>query len=269
MNTAIQVRTLKKSYGTTLILKGLDFKIEKGEIFALLGVNSAGKTTTLECLEGLKKYDSGTITVNGKMGIQLQSSSLPAHIKPMEAVRLFARWNNGKVNDAVLAALEIPGFAKKQYLQLSTGQKRRLHLALALIGNPDILFLDEPTAGLDVEGRLSLHDQIRRLKAAGKTIVLASHDMAEVETLCDRIAVLKDGDIIFCGTASELTEKIGQKYLIHVKTNQGIETYETNHIEDALLSLLGSLKQKGLRILDIKVDRGSLEEHFMEMVRRK
>lgn len=90
-----------------------------------------------------------------------------------------------------------------------------------------------------------------------------------METLCDRIAVLKDGDIIFCGTASELTEKIGQKYLIHVKTNQGIETYETNHIEDALLSLLGSLKQKGLRILDIKVDRGSLEEHFMEMVRRK
>ena len=129
MNTAIQVRALKKSYGTTTILKGLDFEIAKGEIFALLGVNGAGKTTTLECIEGLKKYDSGAITVNGKTGIQLQSSSLPAHIRPMEAVRLFAKWNNSKVNDAVLAALEIPEFAKKQYLQLSTGQKRRLHLA--------------------------------------------------------------------------------------------------------------------------------------------
>lgn len=269
MNTAIQVRALKKSYGTTTILKGLDFEIAKGEIFALLGVNGAGKTTTLECIEGLKKYDSGAITVNGKMGIQLQSSSLPAHIRPMEAVRLFAKWNNSKVNDAVLTALEIPEFSKKQYLQLSTGQKRRLHLALALIGNPDILFLDEPTAGLDVEGRLSLHDQIRRLKAEGKTIVLASHDMAEVETLCDRIAVLKEGSIVFCGTASELTEKMGQKYLIHIKTNQGTCTYKTDNIEDTLLSLLGSLKQKGLRISDIKVNRGSLEEHFMEMVRRK
>lgn len=268
MNTAIQVRALKKNYGAACILKGLNFEIAKGEIFALLGVNGAGKTTALECIEGLKKYDSGTITVNGKTGIQLQSSSLPAHIKPMEAVRLFAKWNNEKVNDGVLTALEIPAFAKKQYLQLSTGQKRRLHLALALIGNPDILFLDEPTAGLDVEGRLSLHDQIRRLKAAGKTIVLASHDMAEVETLCDRIAVLKEGNIVFCGTASKLTEKMGQKYLIHVKTNQGACTYKTDNIEDTLLSLLGSLKQKGLRILDIKVDRGSLEEHFMEMIRR-
>ena len=96
MKDAIQVRELKKSYGSHMVLKGLDFQIEKGEIFALLGVNGAGKTTTLECIEGLRKYDSGTITVNGKMGIQLQSSSLPAHIKPMEAVKLFAKWNKTK-----------------------------------------------------------------------------------------------------------------------------------------------------------------------------
>lgn len=269
MNTAIRVRALKKSYGHALILKGLDFEITQGEIFALLGVNGAGKTTTLECIEGLKKYDGGTITVNGKMGIQLQSSSLPAHIKPMEALRLFAKWNHTKVNPSLLAALAIPEFEKKQYLQLSTGQKRRLHLALALTGNPDIVFLDEPTAGLDVEGRFSLHSQIRRLKAEGKTIVLASHDMAEVETLCDRIAVLKEGNIVFCGTASQLTEKMGQKYLIHVKTNQGSDTYQADNIEDTLLSLLGSIRQKGIKILDIKVDRGTLEQHFMEMVRRQ
>ena len=142
MNPAVQVRGLKKSYGNSIVLNGLDLEIEKGEIFALLGVNGAGKTTALECIEGLRKYDNGTIAVNGKMGIQLQSSSLPAHIKPMEAVRLFSKWNKTKIDFTMLNALGIQETTKKQYIQLSTGQKRRLHLALALIGNPDIVFLD-------------------------------------------------------------------------------------------------------------------------------
>lgn len=268
MKDAIQVRELKKSYGSHMVLKGIDFQIEKGEIFALLGVNGAGKTTALECIEGLRKYDSGAITVNGKMGIQLQSSSLPAHIKPMEAVKLFAKWNKTKIDDAMLDGLGIKEIEKKQYIQLSTGQKRRLHLALALIGNPDVIFLDEPTAGLDVEGRLSLHDQIRKLKSQGKTIVLASHDMAEVETLCDRIAILNSGNIAFCGTASELTDRVGRKYFIHIKTRQGDNTYETDNIEDTLISLLNELKQKKIHVLDIKVDCGTLEQHFIEMGRR-
>ena len=269
MISAIQVRGLKKSYGSNIVLNGLDFEIEKGETFALLGVNGAGKTTALECIEGLRKYDSGTITVNGKMGIQLQSSSLPAHIKPMEAVRLFAKWNRAKIDFTMLHALGVEETTKKQYIQLSTGQKRRLHLALALIGNPDIIFLDEPTAGLDVEGRVSLHEQIRKLKSQGKTIVLASHDMAEVENLCDRIAILNNGNIAFCGTATELTDKIGEKYFIHIKTQQGNSTFETDNIEDTLISLLNDLKQKEIHILDIKVDRGTLEQHFIEMARRE
>ena len=269
MNHAIQVRGLKKSYGSNIVLGGLDLEIEKGETFALLGVNGAGKTTALECMEGLKKYDGGMITVNGKMGIQLQSSSLPAHIKPMEAVRLFAKWNRAEIDYTLLHALGIQETAKKQYRQLSTGQKRRLHLALALIGNPDIIFLDEPTAGLDVEARASLHEQIRRLKSQGKTIVLASHDMAEVETLCDRIAILNHGNIAFCGTAAELTDTIGEKYFIHIKTKQGMRTFETDTIEDTLISLLQELKQKGIHILDMKVDRGTLEQHFMEMAGRE
>ena len=269
MNRAIQVSGLRKSYGSHAVLKGLDLQIEKGEIFSLLGVNGAGKTTTLECIEGLRKYDSGTIIVNGKTGIQLQSSSLPAHIKPMEAVKLFAKWNRAKIDCSMLNALGIKEIEKKQYAQLSTGQKRRLHLALALISNPDIIFLDEPTAGLDVEGRLSLHEQIRKLKSQGKTIVLASHDMAEVETLCDRIAILNHGNITFCGTASELTDKVGKKYFIHIKTQTGDSAFETDNIEDTLISLLGELKQKKLHVLDIKVDRGTLEQHFMEMTRRE
>ena len=269
MNAAVQVRGLKKSYGNSIVLNGLDLEIEKGEIFALLGVNGAGKTTALECIEGLRKYDNGTIAVNGKMGIQLQSSSLPAHIKPMEAVRLFSKWNKTKIDFTMLNALGIQETTKKQYIQLSTGQKRRLHLALALISNPDIVFLDEPTAGLDALGRVSLHEQIRKLKSRGKTIVLASHDMAEVENLCDRIAILSNGNIAFCGTAAELTDKIGEKYFIHIKTQQGDRTFETDNIEDTLISLLHDLRQKEIHILDIKVDRGTLEQHFIEMARRE
>ncbi len=268
MNDAIIVEGLEKSYGSHVVLKGIDLLVRSGEIFALLGMNGAGKSTTLECVEGLRSYDSGKVIINGKTGIQLQSSSLPAFIKPMEAVKLFAKWNETKIDSGMLEALGIKEFEKNTYAHLSTGQKRRLHLVLALIGSPDILFLDEPTAGLDVEGRALLHEQIRRLKGMGKTIILSSHDMEEVETLCDRIAILNDGKIVFCGTASELTQKIGKKYVIHIKTQQGSSTIETDNIENEMLSLIGGLKQKGIGILDLSVDRGTLEQHVIEVAGR-
>ncbi|MFT3985470.1 MAG: ABC transporter ATP-binding protein [Lachnospiraceae bacterium] len=267
MSTAIQITGLKKSYGEHMVLKSLHFQVMQGEIFALLGVNGAGKTTALECIEGLRTYDSGSITVNGRVGIQLQSASLPSHIKPMEAVRLFAKWNKANINNPMLDALGINELTKKQYKELSTGQKRRLHLALALISDPDIVFLDEPTAGLDVEGRISLHDQIRKLKAQGKTILLASHDMAEVESLCDRLAILNKGNIVFLGTVDELTEKIGRRYILHIKTVQGEERYESDSIGDTLLTLLENYKQHGITVLDVKIDRGTLEQHFIEIAR--
>lgn len=267
MNEAIQISGLRKSYGNHIVLKGLDFSVGKGEIFALLGVNGAGKTTTLECMEGLRKYDSGNITVNGKMGIQLQSASLPEHIRAIEAVRLFSKWNKVAVNVPMLEALGIDELAKKQYYELSTGQKRRLHLALALTNDPDIVFLDEPTAGLDVEGRFSLHEQIRQLKSQGKTIILASHDMAEVETLCNRIAILNDGKIAFLGKIEELDTKVGKYYNISIKTKQGNDAFESDNIEDTLLALLKSYKEKGTAILDIQVNRGSLEQHFMKIAK--
>lgn len=157
VNCAISVENLQKSYKGRAVLKGVSFCVERGEIFALLGVNGAGKTTALECIEGLRKYDGGKIRVCGRTGIQLQSSSLPAHIRAVEAVRLFAARNGRRADERMLSALGVDGFAKKQYGGLSEGQKRRLHLALALVRDPDVLFLDEPTAGLDVEGRASLH----------------------------------------------------------------------------------------------------------------
>ena len=252
---AIQVRGLKKSYGSHTVLKGLDFCVRQGEIFALLGVNGAGKTTTLECVEGLRSYDSGGVSIHGKTGIQLQSASL------------FSKWNKTVPADGMLDALGIQELAKKQYYQLSTGQKRRLHLALALTRDPDILFLDEPTAGLDVEGRVSLHAQIRKLKAQGKTIVLASHDMAEVESLCDRIAILNEGRIAFIGTPLQLGERVGKHYRITVQTEAGTEEYASENIGETLLALLVQYREKGVSISDIKVDRGSLEQHFMKIAK--
>ena len=205
MNSAIQVCGLKKSYGSNIVLNGLDFEIKKGETFALLGVNGAGKTTALECIEGLKKYDSGAITINGKMGIQLQSSSLPAHIKPMEAIRLFSKWNRAKVDFTMLNALGIKDIEKKQYIQLSTGQKRRLHLALALIGNPDIIFLDEPTAFLDVASRVEVLALLRKLaRKHNKAILLSSHDIASALGLSDRVWLLPGDGTLRDDTPSAL-----------------------------------------------------------------
>ena len=267
MNEDIKISSLTKSYETNTVLKGLDFCVHQGEIFALLGINGAGKTTSLECIEGLRKYDSGNITINGIMGIQLQSASMPKYMKALEAVKLFAKWNKTSLDRAMLDALGIYELAKKPYYQLSTGQKRRLHLALALTRNPDILFLDEPTAGLDVEGQISLHEQIRQLKAMGKTIILASHDMAEVKKLCDRIAILSGGKIAFIGTVDELGKTIGKHYNITIQTVNGTEKYESENIGDSLLSLLMQYREKGEAITDIQIDRGSLEQHFIKIAK--
>ena len=267
MKAAIQVDGLRKRYGSHTVLKGLQFEVMRGEIFALLGINGAGKTTALECIEGLRKYEDGRITVQGRMGIQLQSASLPAHMRPMEAVRLFAKWNRAPVDPAMLDALGIGGLANRPYGRLSTGQKRRLHLALALIGDPDVIFLDEPTAGLDVEGRVALHQLLGDLRAQGKTLCLASHDMAEVEGLCDRIAILRHGQIVFSGTVDALTEKVGSRYTVSIQTAQGQAQFETDRIGDALLTSLEDYKRRGIAVQDIQIDRGTLEQHFLEIAR--
>ncbi len=265
MDLAIEINQLKKSWGSHTVLNGVSFNVYFNEIFALLGVNGAGKTTLLECMEGLNKYDSGLIKLHGKAGIQLQNSSLPAHIRPLEAVRLFAKWNKTKIDYSMLEALGIDKLQKKQYAQLSVGQKRRLNLALALVRGGNIVFLDEPTSGLDVEGKTNLHTLIRSLKEQGKAVILSSHDMAEVENLCDRIAILNGGKIAFCGTPAQLDEKFGKQFCIKIKTAQGIITCKTHDIAHSLLVLIQKLKQEGMEILDIKADRGALEEHFIQL----
>lgn len=284
MNTAIKVENLVKSYGNNTVVKEISFKVNAGETFALLGVNGAGKTTVLECIEGLRKYDSGNILVNGSIGVQLQLSSLPINITALESFKLFTKWKKTDFDVKLFNSLGLNDLKNKKYKEMSTGQKRRLHLAIALIDNPDILYLDEPTAGLDVEGRNTLHEIINTLKSKGKTIVLASHDMAEVESLCDRIAILKEGSIAFMGTPRELTTQISTESKIHVKLIQkyktlslqnssykgierGYHVFIASNIGEALLELLAMLKKSENTVIDIRIEHTSLEQSFMDIAK--
>ena len=180
---------------------------------------------------------------------------------------LFSKWKCAEIDNSLLMALGVTDLQKKLYTELSAGQKRRLHLALALIGKPDILFLDEPTTELDVEGRISLHNEIRKLNQNGTTIILSSHDMAEVEALCTRIAILNNGVISFIGTTDELASKVGKKYNIKIVSELGENEYSAVNVADTLLSILEEYKQKNIDIFDIKVNRGTLEQHFINLSR--
>ncbi|MEG0006004.1 MAG: ABC transporter ATP-binding protein [Clostridium sp.] len=280
----IKVINLKKQYGSNTIIKGISFEVSKGEIFALLGTNGAGKTTTLECIEGIRRYNSGEILVNGKIGVQLQSSTLPEGIRGIEALKLYAKWNKTEVDLDFVNRLGVSEILKKEYKFMSTGQKRRLHLALAMTGNPEIIFLDEPTAGLDVEGRVALHEEIRRLKSIGKTIIMASHDMAEVESLCDTLAILKDGEIAYLGKVNELINNMKRTYRIYMKLSRnfgndysndyiykGVEkdyhVFECSKIHEGLLEILSLAKRENIEVADVKVETLTLEDSFMNIAR--
>lgn len=269
MNQVINILNLSKSYGKNIVLKDITFSVESGEIFALLGINGAGKTTTLECIEGIRKYDSGSVQLNGKLGVQLQSSSLAEHMKALEAIHLFAKWNKAKIDTECLQRIGIMEFENKEYRKLSTGQKRRLHLGIALLGSPDIIILDEPTAGLDVEGRVTMHEEIQRLKLEGKTILMASHDMAEVEKLCDKIAIIKDGKIVFCGTTAEITERMSTSSTIRIQTEIGEDVIIAENIAETLGKQLENYMKNKINVIDIKIEQKSLEEKFMEIAREE
>lgn len=281
MSIAVGVEGLVKNYGTNRVVRDLSFRVEHGEVFGFLGANGAGKTTTFECIEGLRPYNGGRITVNGTAGVQLQSSTLPEDIKGSEALALYRLWNKKGGGGQWLSVEDIEN---KRYKNMSTGQKRRLHLALALVGDPDILFLDEPTAGLDVESRALLHQEIRALHSQGKTILLASHDMAEVENLCTRLLILKDGTAAFTGTPQELKDRKGKKHKIKLKTaapmvkepyiscrylsdEPDYTVFETERKADALYELLGRAKEQGIEVLDIQLGQESLEESFLDIAK--
>jgi len=311
---ALEVTNLVKGYGEKRAVDDLSFHVRKGTIFGLLGPNGAGKTTTLECIEGLRKQTSGSICVAGinpqshsgelykTIGVQLQSSGIPEMMTCREAVNFFGRYHGVKPTDELLIRLGLREKLNAPYHTLSVGQQRRLSLVIAAVHEPQILFLDEPTAGLDVQSRIELHAMIREFKDRGRTVILATHDMAEAETLCDTIGIIVQGSLAMLGTPEEVTSAGDKRTTITLSSAKGTlislaemeasnpvpgETphtinnailtgikdgysyYTTDNPGPAVLSMLTLLQEAEDELVDLRVERPSLEERFIEITRAK
>ncbi len=282
---AVKVMSLKKQYGNQVVLNDIEFSVMKGEIFGLIGVNGAGKTTTLECIEGLRKADQGSIAFSGTLGVQLQSSSLPSQIKVKEALQLFSVWNGRSFRPDSVTVFGMDGLLERKYQHLSIGQKRRLHLALALLSDPDILILDEPTAGLDIDGRIEIHQIIKNLKKQGKTVILSSHDLMEIEDLCDRVAILSNGRLVLLSESRDFADKNNRQVKVRAKFSEPISLSETeesvydsmsdsviiatDHLEDAMITLLEMAKQHHVRLTDFIIERDGVEQMFLDIIRKE
>jgi ABC-2 type transport system ATP-binding protein len=273
--SAISVRGLRKSYGSAEALRGIDFEIRAGEVFGLLGPNGAGKTTTIEILEGYRNRTAGEVEVLGvdpqhagrawreKLGVVLQSSSLYPNLTVRESVRTFGGYyaHPRDVDEVV----EIVGLAEKadaRVRTLSGGQKRRLDLALALVGDPELIFLDEPTTGFDPGARRTAWQTIRNLRSLGKTILLTTHYLDEAEQLADRVAVLRAGEIVREGKPSELTSESAQTE-IRFRRNGEVVVERTGEPTRRLHELIHEFG--GGEIEGLEVRRPTLEDIYLEL----
>ncbi len=296
-DSVIKVRDFRKVYGDVVAVDGISFEVQRGEIFGLLGPNGAGKTTTLESLEGLRAPDGGSLQVMGVdptresrklrnlIGVQLQTSGLPDSMRVDEAMRFFCAYHSVAPNYHLLERLGLAEKMSAQYQTLSAGLQRRLALAVAVAHNPPVVFLDEPTAGLDVPSRNELHDLMQELQTGGTTIILATHDMAEAEKMADRVAILLRGKIAATGTPRELTatgvgltkvsvctegaslsdssitfpgvsqHTFKDEYAIYYTTDPGL----------TVSAIIARIEAQGDTLVDLRVERPSLEERFLEI----
>ena len=293
----ISITEFTKSYDDFVAVNRISLAVEKGEIFGLLGPNGAGKTTTLECLEGLRQPDSGELRIMGVdpqqepaklrnlIGVQLQTSGLPDNMTVDEAMRFFFAYHNVAPRYELLTRMGLEEKRSTQYHQLSTGQKRRLSLSLAITYDPPVVILDEPTAGLDVASRTELHDIMQELRAGGTTIILATHDMAEAEKMTDRVAILLRGEIVDTGSPRELTSQgsgltkvsvRSEASLLHsyqgpipavtqLLTKEEYMVYFSSDPGPTVSALLDYLNGNGDKLIDLRVERPSLEERFLEI----
>ncbi|MEA3375270.1 MAG: ABC transporter ATP-binding protein [Chloroflexota bacterium] len=295
--TVLSVTDLRKVYGDLVAVDGVSFSVCRGEIFGLLGPNGAGKTTILECLEGIRQADGGTLNVLGVdpgcearklrnlIGVQLQSSGLPATMTVREAMRFFCAYHGVAPRYDLVQRLGLAEKGDAQYQELSTGQQRRLALALAMAHLPPLIFLDEPTAGLDVGSRAELRVLMQELRAEGTTLIMATHDMAEAEKMTDRVAILLRGKIVATGSPTDLTAT-GEAYTkVSVRSEQSLlfqcevsfpavsqrflnEEYVIYYSTDpgpTVSAILGYLDEKKDPLIDLRVERPSLEERFLEL----
>jgi ABC-2 type transport system ATP-binding protein len=276
---AILVRDLKKSYGDIHAVRGVDFEVARGEVFGLLGPNGAGKTTTVEMLEGYRERTSGIVSVLGydpggrpralreRVGIVLQDSGTYRHATVRELVTHWAGFYPAPRD--IEEVIDLAGLRESQDVRarkLSGGQARRLDFALALVGDPELIFLDEPTTGFDPAARRAAWETIRALADLGKTVLLTTHYLDEAQALCDRVAIVKDGRILAVGAPAELGVGASSRYRVSWRAQDGeLETRETDDPTALLHQLTSAALARGTGLADLSVTRPSLEDVYLEL----
>lgn len=301
---ALRVTNLRKTYKDVVAVDGVDLEVRRGECFGLLGPNGAGKTTTIEICEGLSEPDSGEVEILGlrwrtdaarlrqRLGIQLQETQLAEKLTVSETVRLFRSFfDQGPAPDEVIALVQLEEKRNARVGGLSGGQKQRLALACALVGDPELLFLDEPTTGLDPQARRQLWELIERFRAAGRTILLTTHYMDEAERLCDRVAIMDHGKVIALGTPRELVASIGVEHIVEFSTapsaalvdetalrridgvcdlraSNGTVLLHVSHLHRAVPALLAELNRQGAVLAELRTHSATLEDVFVALTGR-
>lgn len=296
MNSAVRIENLCKAYGSVVAVEDVSFEVPAGEIFGVVGPNGAGKTTTIECIEGIRRADRGNIAVLGldpvrherelrkRIGVQLQQSALPARIKIWEALDLYASFYDHAVDWRAL--LERLGLADKRnaaFAKLSGGQKQRLFIALALLNDPELIFLDELTTGLDPQARRAMWDLVREIRDQGKTVLLTTHFMEEAERLCDRVAIMDQGRIVALDSPANLIRSHGAENRITFTADAGCESklealagvarvdrdgecVIVHGSGDGLIGeVVAALSSDGVAFRDLRTEQSTLEDVFLAL----
>jgi ABC-2 type transport system ATP-binding protein len=300
---AISVQALRKAYGPVEAVRGLDFEIHSGEVFGLLGPNGAGKTTTVEILEGLRPRSGGQVSVLGfdpekqkqqlkdRIGVCLQATNLPDRIRVREALHVFSSFYSRKVDaNEILRRLRLEDKRDAFYSTLSGGQKQRLALALALVNDPALLFLDEPTTGLDPQVRVEIHGLLEQLRDEKRTILLTTHYIEEAERLCDRVAIIDQGRIIAMDTPGKLQQQSRAASTIVVTCDKEVPaqrpvwaeaiestvdptgrtlTMISRRPATTLVDLIKWIDQSGLELVDVHLKKPTLEDVFIELTGKR
>jgi ABC-2 type transport system ATP-binding protein len=296
----IEVDQLRKQYGDVLAVADISFDVLEGEIFGMVGPNGAGKTTTIECIEGLRRPDSGTIRLlgedpanrtklAGRIGVQLQESALPPHLHVHEAVSLFASFYVRSANvDELIDRLGLSDKRTASFSKLSGGQKQRLFIALALVSQPEVVFFDELTTGLDPQARLSMWDLVRDVREAGCAVVLTTHSMEEAERLCDRVLIVDHGRVVALDTPAALVSGLGvEKRLVFtlpegasapsLVSNDCVERVEQDGTRVVVYgrgdrfasTVVSALEDAHVDFLDLRTEQADLEDVFLALTGRE